>query len=291
MVLINLCPDYSYSTIVVFDKRGSLCNRCGAPQTGDTLEVGSFAPHTPFGAVLKSDEVSTLYHKRPVTVPMPFLANRASNATALITQSINTFVSPVLISRRLCVNAANPTPLLKHWLWLPVVMWDRCAVGSFYVQQVNNILASLMHRDPDHRMRIEEFRALFASVPQLWESETPQGQQEQYDNLSPLPDTTVEALDGIEVILVGTVGEWPEWIHQCTDWQGEPFWQKIDKEEDGDGEVDSSNAIGTIGDVADDDNSPPPLVDDSDDEIPVDPPGDDEEGDRPPPLVGDSDDE
>eukprot|EP00752_Nemacystus_decipiens_P018790 g16846.t1 len=63
-----------------------------------------------------------------------------------------------------------------------------------YGDHVRNVLASLLCKDPDHRMSIRELRD-FALVGQLWESEASQGQEDRH---GPLPFATVADLVDLE---------------------------------------------------------------------------------------------
>ena len=157
------------------------------------------------------------------------------------------------------------------------------------VQQVRNILASLLHRDPDQRMSVRELRD-FALAGQLWEPDTPQEPQKQHGKRPLLPISIVRDLVDLKAKLAATSGQCPEWIAQCTGEDGDTYWQRLDHDdEDDENEDGGSDATGSVGEASDD--GPPPLVDsDDDDGSDIAGTGSELSDDGPPPLV-DSDNE
>lgn len=173
----------------------------------------------------------------------------------------NPVVALPLVHRRVYVTAVDP----GSGCLLSLIMR-----GSFSVQQVRNILAGSMHRDPDQRMSVRELRD-FALVGQLWESEGCLAQQEQHGKPPPpLPQTTVKDLSDVEAKLTGTNGQYPAWILRCMDEGLEMFWNKVDDDDEDDGDSSSDEDDGDSSSDEDDedsssDDSPPSLVH-SDDE-------------------------
>lgn len=96
----------------------------------------------------------------------------------------------------------------------------------YSVLQVKNVLAGLMHRDPDQRLSVRDFRETFASVGQLWGTRLPQGQQGQGHSLPSLPPATLGALGGLAGMLHNTESVRPEWIRRCEESDDGPFWRR-----------------------------------------------------------------